>query len=165
MATSRGLWGAPLREAMLDYNYWSGVGIVGEVLPQRDNRVELHREEQDRYGLPLPRVVFGFHDNDRAIVGHSLQQMTQILEAAGGADTWHADRTAHLLGGCRMGESRDDSVVDADCRSHDVRNLWVCDGSVFPTSTAVNPSLTIQAIASRTAARIRELAAKRDLTT
>ena len=55
-----------------------------------------------------------------------------------------------------MGDDPRDSVVNADCRSHDVPNLWICDGSVFPTSAAVNPSLTIQAIASRTAARIAD---------
>ncbi|NUO62674.1 MAG: GMC family oxidoreductase [Gemmatimonadaceae bacterium] len=163
MATSRGLWGASLRREMLDYNYWSGLGIVGEVLPRRDNRVELHHDERDRHGLPIPRVVFGYHGNDQAIVRHAVRQMTSILEAAGGRESWHADRTAHLLGGCRMGHDPHDSVVDADCRSHDVPNLWICDGSVFPTSAAVNPSLTIQAIASRTAARIRELAARREL--
>ena len=163
MATSRGLWGAALRREMLDYNYWSGLGIVGEVLPQASNRVELHREERDRHGLPIPRIVFGYHANDRGIVDHAVGQLTRILEAAGGRDVWHADRTAHLLGGCRMGTDRRDSVVNADCRSHDVRNLWICDGSVFPTSAAVNPSLTIQAIASRTAVRIRELAARREL--
>ncbi len=163
MATSRGLWGAELRRAMLDYNYWSGLGIVGEVLPQRANRVELYHEEKDRYGLPIARVVFGYHQNDREIVEHAVGQMTYILEAAGGTDTWHADRTAHLLGGCRMGDDPQDSVVNADCRSHDIPNLWVCDGSVYPTSMAVNPSLTIQAIASRAAARIRELAGRREL--
>ena len=164
MATSRGLWGASLRRAMLDYNYWSGLGIVGEVLPQRQNCVELHRDECDRYGLPIPRIVFGYHHNDRAIVAHAVWKMREILEAAGGSDSWHADRTAHLLGGCRMGTDASDSVVNADCRAHDIPNLWICDGSVFPSSAAVNPSLTIQAIASRTAARIRELAARRKLT-
>ena len=163
MAIARRLWGAALRREMLDYNYWSGLGIVGEVLPQRDNRVELYHAEHDRYGLPIPRIVFGYHRNDRAIVEHAVQQMTRILEAAGGHDVWHADRTAHLLGGCRMGNDASDSVVDADCRSHDVPNLWICDGAVFPTSTAVNPSLTIQAIASRTAARIRDLAGRGEL--
>jgi len=163
MAMSRGIWGATLRREMMDYTWWSGLGIVGEVLPQRDNRVELHDDETDRYGLPIPRVVFGLHENDRRLVQHAVGQMTRILEAAGGRDVWHADRTAHLLGGCRMGTDPSDSVVDADCRSHDIRNLWICDGSVYPTSAAVNPSLTIQAIASRTAARIRELAAAREL--
>lgn len=163
MATSRGLWGAALRREMLDYNYWSGLGIVGEVLPQRENRVELHRDERDRYGLPIARVVFGYHENDHRIVEHAVRQMTDILEAAGGRDAWHADRTAHLLGGCRMGSDPSDSVINADCRSHDIPNLWICDGSIYPTSAAVNPSLTIQAIAARTAARIRELASRREL--
>jgi choline dehydrogenase-like flavoprotein len=62
-----------------------------------------------------------------------------------------------------MGIDPADSVVNADCRSHDVPNLWICDGSVFPSSAAVNPSLTIQAIASRTAARVRELATRHEL--
>jgi len=62
-----------------------------------------------------------------------------------------------------MGTDARDSVVDRDGRAHDVPNLWICDGSVFPTSLAVNPSLTIQAIASRTASRIRSLAARREI--
>nr|WP_244101623.1 GMC oxidoreductase [Burkholderia ambifaria] len=54
------------------------------------------------------------------------------------------------------------SVVDSDCRSWDIPNLWVCDGSVFPTVGGVNPSLTIQAIACRTADRVRALVARGD---
>ena len=63
----------------------------------------------------------------------------------------------HLGGTVRMGFTREDSVVDSDCRSWDVPNLFVCDGSVFPTVGGVNPSLTITAIAMRTARRIGEL--------
>jgi choline dehydrogenase-like flavoprotein len=62
-----------------------------------------------------------------------------------------------------MGSDPKDSVVDADCRAHDVRNLFICDGSVFPSGTAVNPSLTIEAIAARTADRIRELARRGEI--
>jgi choline dehydrogenase-like flavoprotein len=148
---------------MLDYNFWSPLGIVGEVLPQRDNRVELWEDERDAFGLPIPRVVFTHHENDRRLVDHAVRNMTRILEAAGGRDAWKADRTAHLLGGCRMGTATHDSVVDADCRAHDVPNLFICDGSVFPTSLAVNPSLTIEAIAARTADRIRDLLVRREL--
>ncbi len=68
------------------------------------------------------------------------------------------DDTCHLNGTARMGDDPATSVVNADCRSWDIPNLWVCDGSVFPTVGGVNPSLTIQAIACRTGDRIAELA-------
>jgi choline dehydrogenase-like flavoprotein len=154
ITTARGLWGAELRRAMFDYNYYSGVGIVGEILPQTRNVVKLHETEKDQYGLPVPHIVFGYHENDRRVIGHATGKMREILEAAGGEDVWTADRTAHLLGTCRMGDDPSDSVVNRDCRAHDVPNLYICDGSVFPTSTAVNPSLTIQAIAARAADRL-----------
>lgn len=163
LTTARGLWGADLRRAMLDYNYYSGLGIVGEVLPQRKNKVQLHGTEQDQYGLPIPHVLFSYHENDRRIIHHGIRHMRQILEAAGGEDVWSADRTAHLLGTCRMGQDPAVSVVNADCRAHEVPNLFICDGSVFPTSTAVNPSLTIDAIAARTADRIVDLMRRREL--
>jgi choline dehydrogenase-like flavoprotein len=163
MAISRRYWGTALRDAMLDYNHWAGIGIIGEVLPQERNQVALHATERDRYGLPIPHILFSFHENDRRLLRHAVAQMKRIMDTAGGSEIWSADRTAHLLGGCRMGNDPGDSVVNADCRSHDIPNLWVCDGSVFPTATAVNPSLTIEAIASRTAYRIRELAARREL--
>jgi choline dehydrogenase-like flavoprotein len=84
--------------------------------------------------------------------------MKQIMEAAGGTDIWSADRTAHLMGTCRMGSNPASSVVNSDCQTHDIPNLFVCDGSVFTTGFAVNPSLTIEAIAARTADRINVLA-------
>ncbi len=73
------------------------------------------------------------------------------------------DDTCHLHGTARMGDDPTTSVVDSDCRSWDIPNLWVCDGSVFPTVGGVNPSLTIQAIACRTADRIKALAARGEL--
>ena len=67
------------------------------------------------------------------------------------------------MGTCRMGDDPATSVVDADGRSWDIRNLWICDGSLFVTSGGVNPSLTIQALALRTADRIEALAARGEL--
>lgn len=163
LAEARGVWGASLRRTMLDYNYYSGLGIVGEVLPQGRNVVKLHGTGRDGYGLPVAHVVFSFHENDRRIVAHAEGRMREIMEAAGGADVWSAPRTAHLLGTCRMGSNPSDSVVDKDCRAHDVPNLFICDGSVFPTSTAVNPSLTIEAVAARTADRIFGMARRGEL--
>jgi choline dehydrogenase-like flavoprotein len=64
-------------------------------------------------------------------------------------DTLKIDRYAHLVGGCRMGFTPDDSVVDAGLRAWEVPNLFVCDGSVFPTQGAANPALVIMALADR----------------
>lgn len=154
LTTARKMWGADLRRTMLDYNYYAGLGIVGEVLPQMKNMVKLHQIERDQYGLPVAHVIFSHHENDDKMVAHAKVKMKEILEAAGGEDIWTADRTAHLLGTCRMGNDPRNSVVNSDCRSHDIPNLFICDGSVFTTSTGVNPSLTIEAIAARTADRL-----------
>lgn len=159
----RGLWGAELSREMQKYNHQVGLKIVGETLPQERNRVTL-TDEKDQYGLPVPRITYSFCDNDKNLIAHSLNFMEQALSAAGANDIWRQDDdTCHLNGTARMGNDRHTSVVDADCRSWDIRNLWICDGSVFPTVGGVNPSLTIQAIACRTADRIEILAARGEL--
>jgi choline dehydrogenase-like flavoprotein len=159
----RGLWGQPLLDEMQKYNHQAGLRIVGETMPQERNRVTL-ADEKDQYGLPIARVTYSLCENDRRLIDHSLKFMSQAMEAAGGRDIWaQTDDTAHLNGTARMGEHPATSVVNADCRSWDIRNLWICDGSVFPTVGGVNPSLTIQAIALRTADRIEALAARGDL--
>jgi choline dehydrogenase-like flavoprotein len=160
---NHGLWGEALIRDMEKYNHQAGLKIVGEVLPDERNRVTL-ADEKDQYGLPIARVTFSLGDNDKRLVRHAVKHMTEAMRAAGGRELWHeTDDTAHLNGTARMGDHRSNSVVDADCRSWDVRNLWICDGSVFPTVGGVNPSLTIQAIACRTAHRIRDLAARGEL--
>jgi choline dehydrogenase-like flavoprotein len=136
---------------------------VGEVLPRAENRVEL-ADETDELGLRIPRVVFSYGEDDKKLYEHALRFMHDTLEAAGGGDLWHEDGTAHLLGGCRMGDDPKSSVTDADGRSWDIPNLWICDGSLFPTSAGVNPSLTIQALACRIGDRIAALAQRGELT-
>ncbi|HUB14020.1 MAG TPA: GMC family oxidoreductase [Acetobacteraceae bacterium] len=162
-AGNHGLWGEPLRRDMARYNHYAGLKIVGEVMPRETNRVTL-AAEKDQYGLPVARVTFSLCDNDQRLVRHAIRHMTDVMQAAGGYDLWHEDDdTAHLNGTARMGDDPRTSVVNADCRSWDIRNLWICDGSVFPTVGGVNPSLTIQAIACRTADRIRTMAAAGEL--
>ncbi|AIO31013.1 GMC oxidoreductase family protein [Burkholderia cenocepacia] len=157
---ARGLWGDVLKREMARYNFQAGLKIVGETLPRADNRVTL-ADERDAFGLPVARVTYAYDDNDRRMIRHAFAQMAQSLEAAGARDIWHEqDDTCHLAGTARMGDDPATSVVDADCRSWDMPNLWICDGSVFPTTGGVNPSLTIQAIACRTADRIRALVAR-----
>jgi choline dehydrogenase-like flavoprotein len=161
--TKRGLWGQRLVDEMQRYNHQVGVKMVGECLPQERNRVTL-ADETDALGLPIARVTYSYCDNDRRMIAHALGAMRQNLEAAGVGELFdETDDTCHLNGTARMGEDPRDSVVNADCRAWDIPNLWICDGSVFPTVGGVNPSLTIQAIACRTADRIKALAARGEL--
>ena len=133
--------------------------MVGEVLPYENNRVTLEAGETDQYGLPIPRITYSHGENEKRMIDHAVQVMDDALSAVGARDRWREmDDTCHLNGTARMGSSPSDSVVNADCRSWDIPNLWICDGSVFPTVGGVNPSLTIQAIACRTGDRIAELA-------
>jgi choline dehydrogenase-like flavoprotein len=162
VCTARGLWGMPLRAAMQDYNHMSGLGAVAETEPLPGNRVIL-ADERDQYGLPIAHVEYSYSGNDRRLQEHARRFMARMLEAAGGRDIWTSEDTSHILGTCRMGADPDTSVTDADGRCWDIRNLWICDGSLFPTCGGVNPSLTIQALACRTGDRIAALAARGDL--
>ncbi len=160
---AHGLWGERLIREMEKYNHQVGLKIVGEMLPQESNRVTL-TDEKDQYGLPVPRITYSWGENDKRLIDHALRFMSQALEAIDAREIWtQDDDTCHLAGTARMGFDRESSVVDADCRSWDIRNLWICDGSVFPTTGGVNPSLTIQAIACRTGDRIKAMAARGEL--
>lgn len=162
-ASKRGLWGQALLDAMENYNHQVGLKIVGETLPQERNRVTLS-DELDQNGLRIPRVTYSFCDNDKRLIAHSLKFMRRALEAVDAHDIWDEDDdTCHLNGTARMGDDPASSVVNADCRCWDIPNLWICDGSVFPTVGGVNPSLTIQAIACRTADRIRAMSRRGEL--
>ena len=162
VAGSRGLWGDKLRQEMVKYNHMAGLKSVGDVEPREQNRVEL-ADELDQYGLRIPRVTFSYSDNDKALQRHAIQVMSEMLEAAGGRDLWVEDDTSHLNGTCRMGDNRETSVTDSWGRTWDVPNLWICDGSLFCTVGGVNPSLTIQALACRTADRIEALGQRGEL--
>ena len=160
---ARELWGEALRREMMNYNHAVGVKMVGEAMPDERNRVTLD-ERTDQHGLPIPRIHYEWTENDRALIAHALDRMEESMKAAGVRNTFRQTQDAnHLNGTARMGDDPRASVVNADCRSWDIRNLWVCDGSVFPTVGGVNPSLTIQAVALRTADRIEALAARGEL--
>lgn len=160
---AKNLWGQALRDEMTRYNHQVGLKIVGEMMPALENRVELG-DETDQYGLRIPRLFYTWQENDKALVEHSLQQMRMSLEAIRAEGIFdEKDDTAHLAGTARMGFDRDTSVVDTNCRSWDIPNLWICDGSIFPTTGGVNPSLTITALGMRMADRVGALARRGEL--
>jgi choline dehydrogenase-like flavoprotein len=150
MMVAKGAWGWGLRRVMMDFNHWCGWGFLGEILPWEDNRVEL-ADETDQHGLRVAKVTFGLHDNDKRLIKWGVAKTMEIMRAAGAEEVVQEPRYAHLIGGARMGSDPRTSVVDSFGRTHDIPNLFLCDGSIFLTQASANPGLTIQALAARTA--------------
>ena len=155
LADEDGRFGEELVAAMQDYNHYAAIGVLGEILPDERNGVTLHPELKDRFGLPVPYVRFGLFENDQRLMRAGIATARRVLEAAGATETHYVRRYAHLVGTCRMGSSPRDSVVDQWCRTWDVPNLLVCDGSVLPTQGSANPAIAISALAARTADWLR----------
>jgi choline dehydrogenase-like flavoprotein len=153
-----GHWGRSLREYMRDYNHWATIGVLNELLPRPENRVTL-ADEKDPYGLRVARFDFNVGDNDRANMEYSTKVIADVLHASGAQDVLTVHRYAHLVGGCRMGTSPENSVLDPDQRVWGVPNVYCSDGSVCPTQGSANPALTIMALASRLAQRMASGAA------
>ena len=150
MMVAKGAWGWGLRKVMMDYNHWAAFGFLGEILPWEDNRVEL-ADETDQYGLRVAKITFSLHENDKKLIAWGKNKTMEVMYAAGAEEVVEEPRYAHLIGGARMGDDPRASVVDSFGRSHDIPNLFLCDGSIFPTQGSANPGLTIQALAARTA--------------
>src|SRR5579884_3003013 len=149
-----GHWGQAMREYMRDYNHWTILGLMCEFLPLPENRVTLS-EVKDQYGLPVANFSYSMCENDKKNVEYATKVVQEIWDGADAQDTLKIDRYAHLVGGCRMGFSDEDSVVDSSHRAWECPNLFVCDGSVFPTEGAANPALVIMALADRLAGLLR----------
>lgn len=150
MMVAKGAWGWGMRRVMMDYNHWAALGVLGEILPWEDNRVEL-ADERDQHGLRVAKVTFRLHDNDKKIAAAGVKKTTEIMYAAGAQEVVVEARYAHLVGGARMGSDPRTSVTNSFGQTHDIANLFVCDGSILPTQGSANPGLTIQALAARTA--------------
>jgi choline dehydrogenase-like flavoprotein len=145
-------WGAKHRGVFQErFGKTITIAVIGEDLPEHHNQVTLDPELTDSDGIPAPKVAYRMSENSTALMEHGVARATEALEAAGARQVGVNPllRTAgwHLLGTARMGSDAASSVVDSSGRSHDVRNLYIVDGSVFVTAGAVNPTSTIQAVA------------------
>ncbi|MCR8643319.1 GMC family oxidoreductase [Paenibacillus sp. N1-5-1-14] len=156
------LWGDRLRKAMFNYNYYGRVTMVGEVLPDVNNRVTIG-DEKDKHGIPRAQVTFSYGENDLRLIDHAVENMKSIIRAAEGTVRYVVPDTAHLMGGCRMGNDPQTSVVNSYGQSHDIPNLFICDASTFVTSSGGNPTNTVMALAARSADYIIELASKQEI--
>jgi len=148
-----GAWGRDFTTAMDMYDHMAGMWLVGEDMPQEKNGVTLHPSEKDQYGLPVPNVHFDDHPNDTAMRNHAFQQGAAVYDVVGATRTFPTPPypSTHNLGTNRMSAKARDGVVNKWGRTHDVRNLFVSDGSQFTTGAAENPTLTIVALAMRQA--------------
>ncbi len=128
------------------------IGVACEDLPEEHNRVTLDPVLKDSHGIPAPRIDYTIGENTRAMMEHGIARAAEILEAAGAKQIHRPEPNVlnspgHLLGTARMGTDPERSVVNAWGRSHDVRNLFIVDGSIWVTGGGVNPTSTIQALA------------------
>ncbi|MBW7997681.1 MAG: GMC family oxidoreductase [Candidatus Glassbacteria bacterium] len=150
-------WGGKLMDVMGSYNRMIRLAMVGEDQARVENMVYPDPDDTDDEGFPRPRVRYVRPGSEFSRYEHAMAVARKICRA-GGADDWElyhiSNGSAHPLGTCRMGDNPDTSVVNRWGACHDVPGLYICDGSAFPTSGAVNPALTIMALASRTADRL-----------
>ena len=148
-----GAYGPLFTDALDHYDHMAGMWLVGEDMPQESNAITLHPTEKDRYGLPVPNVHFDDHPNDVAMRSHAYRQGTAVYDAVGAVRAYEVPPypSTHNLGTNRMSASASDGVVNQWGQAHDVKNLFVSDGSVFTTGGAENPTLTIVTLAIRQA--------------
>lgn len=149
-------WGPDFARFMENYDHLSGIWMNGEDLPRAGNRITLHPTEKDAHGLPIAHVHVDEHPNDLAMREHYARQAEKVLRAAGAVEVVRGVPlpASHNMGTCRMSTRADAGVTDAYGRTHEVPNLYVTDGSLFPTSSSENPTLTIVALALRQADHI-----------
>ena len=148
-----GSWGREFTTALDSYENMAGMWIVGEDMPQADNRVTVNKDILDQFGLPSPNVHFSDHPNDVAMRNHAYKQGIAIYEAVGATRTMPTPPypSTHNLGTNRMSADAKDGVCNGNGQTHDMANLFISDGSQFTTGAAENPTLTIVALAIRQA--------------
>ena len=148
-----GDWGRDFSAAMDAYDNMAGMWLVGEDMPQESNRITLHATEKDQFGLPIPNVHFSDHPNDIAMRNHGFKQGGALYESVGAKRVINTPPypSTHNLGTNRMSEKPEDGVVNKWGQSHDIKNLFVSDGSQFTSGASENPTLTIVALAIRQA--------------
>ena len=138
-------------------------------LPLASNNVTLDPTYKDKFGRPAIRCTYMDHEDDLATMSWFLDKNTELMEAAGAIKMAGSypeggqEGNVHLLGTCRMGDDPTTSVINSNNRSHDVPNLFMCDGSTLVTSGRGQPTMTIMALAFRAADMINNAARRNEI--
>jgi len=166
MAQSIGGWGESTAEYLENYTNLAATWVTGEDPPQASNKITFHDTERDQYGLPVPVLNYEFHPNSDAMYAHVAMTSKKLLESLGGRNVTSVKGGGggcHNMGVARMSANPRDGVTNRWGQSHDIANLFVSDGSVFASSAAANPTLTIVALAIRQADHIAERMIRKEL--
>ena len=162
-------WGKEYKR-LLAHHYTRQLDCYGHTtsLPQASNSISLDPDAKDAWGIPAIRMTYKDHPQDLKLFDYFAARGEELLKAAGATETWKAPSTSqefsvHLLGTCRMGNDPKASVVDKFNRSHDVKNLFIVDGSSLVTSGRGQPTMTIQALAFRAGDNIARFAKRGEI--
>ncbi|RAW45399.1 GMC family oxidoreductase [Halorubrum sp. 48-1-W] len=155
MALSGDDWGDDLLERLrAGYGNHVAMGALVEQLPRADSYVTLDPERTDDHGNPVPEIHWSVGDRALDTIARANEVQVAVLEELGAEVEWVAGPDAtgpayHHMGTTRMSDDPAGGVVDPNCRTHDLDNCWIASSSVFPTGGAMNPTLTIAALALR----------------
>jgi choline dehydrogenase-like flavoprotein len=146
-------WGRDFASIMENYRNMAGMFINGEDLPRPENRITLNPQVKDSFGFPVANIHVDEHHNDQAMRKHAQGQMSKMYDAIGARHVviGPTPPATHNLGTARMSADPRDGVTNAWGQTHDIKNLFVSDGSVLSTPGSANPTLTIVALAIRQA--------------
>jgi choline dehydrogenase-like flavoprotein len=152
-------WGPEYKKMLGEYfTRTMSIEAHASCLPVETNSISLDPDVKDAWGLPALRVTFDSHPDDLKAVAFLRARMFELMDAAGAKKSWEGPSpllpSRHLMGTCRMGNDPKTSVVNAENRAHDVKNLYIVDGSSLVTAGRQQPTATIQALAYRAADRI-----------
>jgi choline dehydrogenase-like flavoprotein len=161
-------WGAELKARIEAFPRSMVAAGHTTSLPVETNSISIDPKLKDAWGIPALRVTYKDHADDLAFARFLLDRQVEIMQAAGAQKVWREavgeqEFGVHLLGTCRMGNDPQTSVVDKFHRTHDVRNLFLCDGSSFVTSGRGQPTMTIQALAFRAGDHIAQFARRNEI--
>jgi choline dehydrogenase-like flavoprotein len=156
-------WGRDFASVMENYRNLAGMFINGEDLPRSENSVTLNSEVKDQHGLPVANIHVDEHANDQAMRKHAQGQMSKMYDAIGAKRIvlGPTPPATHNMCTARMSADPRDGVTNAWGQTHDIKNLFVSDGSALSTPGAANPTLTIVALALRQAEYIAQQAKAR----
>jgi len=149
-------FGETYKNAIVEPKNWKiRIQAWGETLPYATNRIQLHPTEKDQWGLPLVKINFEYHENEKAMKKDMVVSAKEMLEKAGFKNiiTFSYDLAGgsaiHEMGTARMGRDAKTSVLNEFNQMHDVKNVFITDGSCMTSSANQHPSLTYMALTAR----------------